>query len=116
MGNSTVLACLAVATSVVAGCGADDSAICLSNDVAEVCATPRDGAIEFSGTGLAAGSDVWVDTPELGEAAYRVGDDGAFEPGGRGAMSVVADTEFTFSVSATDAAGQPLDGQIAVRS
>lgn len=106
----------AIAVALAGGCGADDSAICLTNDGAEVCATPRDGAIEFRGSGLAPGSSVLIESTRVGESVYRVDDDGTFEPGGRGVLSFITGTPFTFTVSATTSDGNALDGQIIVGS
>lgn len=107
---------VASAAALVGGCGADESTTCLTNDLAEICATPSQGAIEFNGSGLTPGSDVLIASPQVGESVYRVDDDGRFEPGGRGVLSFVAGTSLTFTVEATDSDGHVLDGKIVVES
>lgn len=90
------------------------TAECISNDVGEVCANTGD-AIHFRGEGLLPGSEVVVDETVLGSTTFNADADGAFDPGSsQGNMSVYADTEFTFEVTATDADGNPLTGQITI--
>jgi hypothetical protein len=108
---------VAVMTAAVAaaGCSSDDDAVCVSNEVGEVCAE-SDGSITFSGSGLLPSSDVSIDNPEVGPAAYVVDADGKIGSEGLGYLSLFADTEFTFTVSAVDADGEPLQGVIVIRS
>ena len=113
--NLLVTVTVAVA-ALVGGCAADDSAVCLTNERAEVCATPAEGAVEFSGSGLAPGTEVLIDHPVVGASVYRVGDDGTFDPAGRGVLSFVAGTPLTFTVAAIDSDGQSLEGQLVVTS
>jgi hypothetical protein len=103
-------------TALVGGCGAEDSAVCLTNELAEVCATPVEGAIEFSGSGLTPGTEVLIDHPVVGASVYRVGDDGTFDPAGRGVLSFVAGAPLTFTVAAIDSGGRSLEGQLVVTS
>ena len=107
---------LAVVAAVVTvtGCASDDSAVCLSNDVGKVCADGGNGSIVFNGRGLIPGSDVLIANPDVGEATYRVSEDGMFEPGGRGILSFIAGTPFIFTVTAIDGDGQSLDGEITI--
>ena len=105
---------VAAMTAVVAGCGSDD-AVCVSSEVGEVCAD-TDGSITFSGRGLQPGSEITIDHPEVGPIERVADADGGFGPGSGGVLSFVADTEFTFTVSAIDADGDPLEGVIVVRS
>lgn len=105
---------MAGAAFIVGGCGSDDSAVCVANDVGRVCADGDKGSIVFSGSGLTPGSDVLIANPEVGDSSYRVSEDGTFEPGGRGVLSSIAGTAFTFTVTAVDGGGQALDGEIAI--
>jgi hypothetical protein len=104
-----------VAVVTVAGCGADDDAVCVSSEVGEVCAQ-SDGSISFAGRGLEPGSEVTIDHPDVGPIERVADANGEFDPGGGGVLSFVADTEFTFTVSAVDADGEPLQGVIVIRS
>ena len=108
---------VAVMTAVVAaaGCGSDDDAVCVSNEVGEVCAE-SDGSITFAGRGLEPGSDVTIGNPRVGPIERVADANGEFGPGGGGVLSFIADTEFTFTVSAVDADGEPLQGVIVIRS
>ena len=101
---------------VVTGCGSDSEAICVSNDVGEVCADSPNGGITFSGEGLEPGSEVQMIGPEDETFVIEVGSDGSFEPasGNVGYLFVVADTEFTFNVAAIDTNGDALEGDIIV--
>ena len=97
-------------------CGSDD-AVCVSTDVGEVCADSSDGRIEFSGRGLDPESDVTIDSAQLGPSIYDVAADGTLDAGGSiGVLSFFADTEYTFTVSAVDADGEPLSGEIVITS
>jgi hypothetical protein len=103
--------------SITVSCGSDDDAVCVSTDVGEVCADSSDGGIEFSGRGLDPRSDVVIDSAPLGQSVYGVGTDGTFGAGGSiGVLSLFADTEFTFTVWAVDADGEPLSGEIVITS
>ena len=103
-----------VVALVFSGCGAGSSAVCVSNDVATVCADASNGGIGFRGRGLEPGSDVRIDNPDVGPIVRQVGTDGSFEPDGMGVLSVFADTEFTFVVSGIDANGDPIEGDIVI--
>ena len=105
---------MASAAVIVGGCGSDDSGVCVANDVGRVCADGDKGSIVFSGSGLTPGSDVLIANSEVGDSSYRVSEDGTFEPGGRGVLSFIAGTPFTFQVTAVDGDGQLLDGEIAI--
>jgi hypothetical protein len=89
--------------------------VCLRADAGEVCADGGDGRIEFSGSGLAPGSEVQFDNDELGRLVLAVGPDGSLDTGGNaGALALFAGTEFTFTVTATDDQGDPIVGDITV--
>lgn len=105
---------VACAAFVVGGCGSGDSAVCVANDVGRVCADGDRGSIVFSGSGLTPGSDVLIANPAVGVSSYRVREDGTFEPGGRGMLSYIAGTPFTFQVTATDGEGHSLEGEIGI--
>ena len=109
----------AVAMAALAGCGDDATVECLSNDVAEVCAR-ADGAITFGASGLEPGSDVSLENEMLGPVTFAAGDDGSFGTdqavGDVGVLSFIVGTEFVFDVTATDALGEPLTGQIVIAS
>lgn len=107
---------VALGIAIVAGCGSGDSATCLSNEIGRVCAQTADGSIRFSGSGLTPESEVLIDHPDLGPSTFTVDADGTFEPDGRGVLSLFADTPFTFTIAAIGADGQPIDGEITVRS
>ena len=101
---------------LVGSCGFGDSAECLKSEVGEVCADNADGSIQFSGSGLQPDSAVLIEHPELGLSVYEVDDDGTFEPNGGGVVSLVVETPFTFSITATDAEGQLIAGDIDISS
>jgi len=105
--------------AVASGCGDDATVECLSNDVGEVCAR-ADGAITFSADGLEPGSDVTVDNDLVGPITFTADADGTFATdkaaGDIGVLSFVVGTEFVFDVTATDADGHPLTGQIVIAS
>jgi hypothetical protein len=107
-----VVVALALATS----CGSDSDTVCVSNDVGEVCADNADGQIAFTGNGLDPTSDVTIENSQVGPILYDVDVDGELGSDGSGVMSFIADTEFTFTVYAVDADGQPLVGDIVIRS
>ena len=65
---------------LISGCGSDSSAVCVSNDVGEVCVDNPDDQITFSGQGLEAGSEIQVTGPDGEPFVLRVGSDGAFDP------------------------------------
>ncbi len=106
----------AVAVNAAAGCSSDASAVCISNDVGDVCAEESNGAITFSASGLAPGSQVQVIGPEDQPFSLLVDDDGAHAPpaGSVGFLSGFPDTELTFTVTATDSRGELLAGDIAI--
>jgi hypothetical protein len=101
---------------VVTGCGSDREAVCVSNDVGEVCADSQNGGITFSGEGLKPGSEIQMIGPDDEAFVIDVGPDGSFEPGSGsvGYLSVVADTEFTFNVAAIDTNGDAFEGDITI--
>lgn len=98
----------------LAGCSSGGSSQCLSSDSGEVCADNSDGSVKFSGSGLDPDSDVVVNHPELGDSTFVVDDNGAFEPDGGGFLAFVAGTTIAFTISAVDAEGTPITGQIVV--
>jgi len=112
-------AAAAAALLAAAGCGDDATVECLSNGVGEVCAH-ADGAITFSAEGLEPGSDVAFDNDMVGPITFTADADGAFATdqaaGDVGVLSFVVGTEFVFDVTATDADGDPLTGQIVIAS
>ena len=98
-----------------AGCGSGNDAVCLSSDVAEVCADGGDGGVVFSGSGLEPGSEVRMENDQVGPVVLVVGADGSLGPDGSvGLVSLFADTEFTFTVAAIDDQGDPIVGDITV--
>ena len=101
---------------LVGSCGFGDSAECLKSEVGQVCADNADGSIQFSGSGLQPDSAVLIEHPELGLSVYEVDDDGTFEPNCGGVVSLVVETPFTFSITATDADGQLIAGDIDISS
>lgn len=103
-----------VALTIVSSCGSDGSAVCVSNDVAEVCADNSNGSIVFSGSGLEPESDVRIDSTTVGSDVYRVGADGTFEPGGRGVLSAFDGALLTFTISGVDTNGDPIQGDIVI--
>ena len=95
------------------GCESGSEAVCLRSDAGEVCAEGGDGRIEFSGSGLAPGSEVRIENDMTDPLTLIVEADGSLEPGGTvGVMSLFADTEFTFTLTATDDQGDPIVGDI----
>lgn len=114
MQRSVVVLATSVSVLAVSAC-ASESAECVSNDVGEVCADTDDGAINFRGDGLLPGSEVLYVSPMLEPIKFIADADGLFDPGNRaGAISAFADTVFTFDVTAIDADGNPLTGQIEI--
>ena len=116
LGRHTSGALAVVAALGLPGCGSGTSSICLTNDFGEVCADGSDGPVKFSGSVLTPGSDALIDHQEMGMSTYQVGADGSFDPDIRGVVSVFADTEFTFMISATDADGDLFEGEISVET
>jgi hypothetical protein len=110
---SSFLAVIAVVV-VMMGCGSGNSAVCVSNDVGEVCADNSDGSITFSGRGLHPDADVTIHSDQLGPTVIGVGADGTLAPGATGVVSLFADTEFVFAVWAVDANGDPFMGDIVI--
>jgi hypothetical protein len=105
----------ALALGVATACGSGTDAVCVRSDVGEVCGEGGDGRIEFSGSGLEPGSEVWFDNDELGPIALPVEADGSLRDDGTvGVLALVAGTEFTFTVTATDDQGNPIVGDITV--
>lgn len=101
---------------LTAGCGSGGDAVCVSTDVGRVCADNSDGQIAFSGRGLDPENDVTIENPQVGPILYGVDADGELESNGSGVMSFIADTEFTFTVYAVDADGEPFVGDIVISS
>jgi hypothetical protein len=115
MGRAPLGLLVVAVASITVSCGSD--AVCVSTDVGEVCADSSDGRIEFSGRGLDPESDVVIDSARLGQSVYSVGADGTLDAGGSiGVLSLFTDTEFTFTVAAVDADGEPLSGEIVIAS
>jgi len=105
-----------ISVAVLNACGSGDAARCLSSDRGEVCADDSNGSVTFSGSGLDPDSEVVVNHPELGDSSFVVGRDGTFEPNGGGFLAFVAGTMITFTVTAVDADGVPIEGEIVVTS
>jgi len=115
---------MAVVIVALSGCGSHKSTECVSSERGEVCATSEGGAITFTGHGLKAGSKVAIATvaqiprtsePEQSRSTLDVGEDGTLvtaEQGQVGFLSVFADTKVTFTVSATDEDGVPIEGDL----
>lgn len=114
--RAMAVALVLVASTAASSCGTDGTTTCVANDVGEVCANNRSGAITFTGQGLEPNSDVRLDSSAVEPIVYEVRADGTFEPGGGGVLSTFANTEFTFTVAAVDADGNPLEGDIVIRS
>jgi hypothetical protein len=102
--------------ATVTGCSSDESAACISNDVADVCADEFNGAITFSASGLAPGSEVQVLGPEEQSFILQIDSDGTYAPpaGSVGFLYAFANTELTFIVTATDSHGELLEGDIVI--
>lgn len=104
----------AVSLISLAGCAGGD-AVCLSSESGEVCADGGDGGIEFSGSGLEPGSEVRLVNDMTDPLTLTVESDGSLDPNGTvGFLSFFADTEVTFTVTATDERGEPIVGDITV--
>ena len=115
MRRTVVGAVVALALGAATGCGSGSDAVCLRSDAGEVCAESGDGGIEFSGSGLAPGSEVQFDNDQLGPIALPVDADGSLDvEGSVGVLALFDGTEFTFAVSATDDQGAPIVGNITV--
>jgi hypothetical protein len=69
-----------------------------------------------SGTLGSCGLGVVVNHPELGDSTIVVKRDGTFKPNRRGVLAFVARTTITFTISAVDAEGVPIEGEIVVTS
>lgn len=108
VGSGTVL--------LILGCGSDSSAVCVSNDVGEVCVDNPDEQITFSGRGLEAGSAIQVTGPDGEPFTLPVGSDGTFDSGSGalGFLYLFAGTDLTFAVSAIDSNGDVIEGDIIV--
>ncbi len=107
---------IAGAVVIAAGCGSGGDTVCVSSDVGRVCADNSDGQIAFTGRGLDPENDVTIENSQVGPIVYGVDADGELDSDGSGVMSFIADTEFTFSVYAVDADGEPFIGDIVIRS
>lgn len=105
-----------ISIAVLNGCGSGDAAQCVSSGTGEVCADESDGSVKFSGSGLDPDFDVVVNHPELGDSRFVVESDGTFEPNGGGFSAFVAGTTIIFTISAVNADGMPLEGEIVVTS
>ena len=100
---------------VGAACSEGSDAVCLTSGSGDVCADGSDGSIEFSGSGLEPGSEVRLESDELGPVVLRVDADGGLDPtGAAGVLALFSGTEFTFAVSAVDVEGNPIVGDITV--
>lgn len=106
----------ASAVLLMAGCGSGGSESCVSNEVGEVCADGGEGRVTFNARGLEPGSEIELVGPDDASVVLPVGPDGTYEmeSGAQGYLSVFADTEVRFTVSAVDDGGNRLDGQLAV--
>lgn len=104
------------AVLLISGCGSDSSAVCVSNDVGEVCVDNPDDQITFSGQGLEAGSEIQVTGPDGEPFVLPVGSDGTFDPapGALGYLYLFTGTDLTFAVSAIDSNGDVIEGDIIV--
>ncbi len=105
-----------VVAATVAGCSSDESAVCISNDVGDVCAVESSGAITFSASGLAPGSEVQVLGPEEQSFILQIDGGGTYAPpaGSVGFLYAFANTDLTFIVTATDRRGELLEGDIVI--
>lgn len=105
-----------VVAATVTGCSSDGSAVCVSNDVGDVCAAESNGAITFSARGLTPGSEVQVLGPDDRTFVLQIDDDGTYAPpaGSVGFLSTFANSELTFTVTATDSDGELLEGDIVI--
>jgi hypothetical protein len=89
--------------------------VCLSSESGQVCAAGGDGRIKFSGSGLEPGSEVRLANDMTDPLTLEVEPDGSLDPNGMvGFLSFFADTEVTFTVTATDDQGEPIAGDITV--
>jgi hypothetical protein len=110
---------LTLSAVLLNSCGSTGSSTCLSSDVGEVCADNSDGVVTFRGNGLDPASEVVVRNSKLeDDATFVVDSDGTFEPepDAVGVVTFVADTMITFTISAVDAEGTPIEGEITVTS
>ena len=107
---------IVAAGAIAASCGSGGDTVCVSNDVGRVCADNSDGQIAFSGRGLDPEHDVTIENPQVGPIVYGVDADGELRSDASGVLSFIADTEFMFTVYAVDADGEPLIGDIVIRS
>lgn len=102
----------------VSGCGSGSTTECLSSGAGEVCAVSDDGSITFTGSGLEAGSQVSVSTAEIEDSVstFEVDSEGmlTMQNGAIGFVSVFADAEFNFTVSALDEDGEAIEGEIVI--
>ena len=105
-----------ISVALLNSCGSGDAAQCLSSETGEVCADDSNGSVKFSGSGLDPDSEVVVNHPELGDSSFVVESDRTFEPNGGGFLTFVAGTTITFRISAVDADGMPIKGEIVVVS
>ena len=105
-----------VVAATVTACSSNESAVCVSNDVGDVCADESNGAITFSASGLAPGSEVQVVGPEENSFILQIEDDGTYAPpsGSVGFLYAFANTELTFTVTATDSHGEQFEGDIVI--
>ncbi len=115
MSRRPVAATVGAMVLVATGCGSGSDAVCLSSGSGEVCAEGGDGRIEFSGSGLQPRSEVLFDSDQVGPVVLVADADGSLDPDGTtGVLSMFADTEFTFVVTAVDDQGEPIVGDLTV--
>lgn len=89
-----------------------DDGTCLASNAARICATDSNGAIEVTASGLQPGTEFSFVADGVPEASYPVGPDGSIANVG---LMVPEDIPVVLTISATDADGQPLQGQIVAR-
>jgi hypothetical protein len=106
---------VAVTLVLASSCSSGSDAVCVSSESGEVCANGGDGSIKFSGSGLEPGSEVELASGLTDPLVLTVEADGSLDPNGMvGFLSLFADTEVTFAVTAIDDQGEPIVGDITV--
>jgi hypothetical protein len=89
-----------------------DGGTCIASAAAQICATDSSGAIEVTASGLQPGTEFSFVADGVPEASYPVGPDGSIANVG---LMVPEGISVVLTVSATDADGQPIQGQIVAR-